>query len=120
MRKNTLHIALLLVLGLYYNGAAVVWVAYSTFAKDFFIERCENPAKPCCQGQCHVKQIEDHSGASTSNSTSARLQVADPQPTIPTAFSLCNLCPRPEIRATSHDARPLDLVLDSPLRPPRA
>lgn len=118
MRRTTLHIVLLVVLGLYYNGAAVAWVAYSTIAKEFFVEHCENPTKPCCKGRCHVKRIEDRSGASPSESGS-RVQVTDPQPTIPTMFSLEWPTRNSTIIAVLQDEHPIQLPLESPLRPPR-
>lgn len=118
MRKTTLHIALLVVLGLYYNGASAVWLAYSTFAKDFFIERCENPTKPCCKGQCHVKEIEDRSGAASDESTN-RVQVVDPQPTIPTAFSFSPPIQCSKMFPLDHEPNLLQGLSESLFRPPR-
>src|SRR5690242_5624935 len=86
MRRKLLHITILLSLGLYYNGASALWLAYSTFAKTFFIEHCENPTKPCCAGKCQVKKIEEHSASS--NESAVHIQYSSPQPAIVNAFEL--------------------------------
>lgn len=122
MRRTTLHIVLLLVLGLYYNGATAVWLAYSTVAKNFFIEHCENPTKPCCKGQCHVKEIADRSGSAdeSSPSSGSRIQIADPQPTIPTAFEFQAPVVHHDLVSFDRHQPTLHGLLESPFRPPRA
>lgn len=119
MLRRSVNITLLLIIGLYYNGTPAFWLAYSTVARNFFIERCENPTKPCCKGTCQVSHIEDKSG--TSNQSSSRtIQIADLQPTIFTEFKLSE--PMREVKTiplqnTDHI---LTGIISTLFRPPRA
>src|SRR5579871_5673586 len=58
MRKFT-NIALVLLLGLYYNSVPIAWLSYSTFAEKIFAEHCINPTKPSCHGKCQVMAMQN-------------------------------------------------------------
>jgi len=57
MRK-LVSIALLVLLGLQFNAATLLWVGYSTFAHDYFASQCENPTSVTCNGHCQVEKAE--------------------------------------------------------------
>jgi hypothetical protein len=118
MRRNLLHIALLLSLGLYYNGAAVLWFSYSTFAKDFFASRCENPTKPCCQGKCQVKKAAGQSG--NSEESGVRIQTPPTQPTLTCEFVLSTSKSKPQLAMADEPFDLLSGITNSPFHPPKA
>ena len=118
MRRNALHIVLLVVLGLYYNSAPALWLAYSTVAKNFFVEHCENPTKPCCQGKCKIKHIEDHSASA--EKSSPQIQTTEPQPSITTSFCIIKPVREHQIVQTEFSCAPLRGIIVSPFHPPRA
>ena len=56
--KKLVSIALLILLGLQFNAATLLWVGYSTFAHDYFVSLCENPTSVTCNGHCQVEKAE--------------------------------------------------------------
>lgn len=117
MRRNLLHIALLLSLALYYNGAGVLWFSYSTFAKDLFANQCENPTKPCCQGKCQVEKAADKSNSSEQSST--RIQTASAQPSIVSTFVFSAPPRKSHTYNSQEQSEPISGISESPFHPPR-
>ncbi len=63
MRK-CVAIILLVLLGTYFHGAAVLWSSYYIFADQIAAAFCENPASEQCHGKCHIRKVaeqNDHS-----------------------------------------------------------
>jgi hypothetical protein len=56
--KKLVSIALLILLGLQFNATTLLWVGYSTFARDYFASNCENPTSVTCNGHCQVEKVE--------------------------------------------------------------
>ncbi len=108
---------LLVILGLYYNGAPTLWLAYSTFAGKFFAAHCVNPTKPCCKGQCQVKAIEEHSGSSENSQT--KVEFAAPEPTVLSVYYLPE--PQQEVQPNTENAYylPADIARCRPFHPPK-
>ena len=80
LRKSR-YIALVLILGLYYNSAPIARVSYSTFAESAFAANCVNPGKPDCNGKCQVISITDKAEKSNKSQTPT-LQIAQVQPSL--------------------------------------
>lgn len=56
--KKLVSIALVVLLGLQFNAATLLWVGYSTVAHDYFVSNCENPTSVTCNGHCQVEKAE--------------------------------------------------------------
>lgn len=82
--KKLVSIALLVLLGLQFNAATLLWVAYSTFAHDYFVSHCENPVSESCSGKCQVEKAENKA-AQTDKESVPSLNFAKIQPIVVTA-----------------------------------
>jgi len=85
MRK-LVSIALLVLLALQFNAAALLWVGYSTFAHDYFVSQCENPTSVTCNGHCQVEKAEKKA-TQTEKGSVPSLNFAKIQPIVVTASS---------------------------------
>ncbi|MFI5263391.1 MAG: hypothetical protein ACHQM6_02620 [Candidatus Kapaibacterium sp.] len=86
MLRKTNHIALVLLLGLYFNSVPVALLSYSTFAEKIFAAHCVNPGKPSCHGMCQVVSIQNKAEKSGSSRV-PQIQFAQIQPSIlPTVY----------------------------------
>ena len=84
--KKLVSIALLVLLGLQFNAATLLWVGYSTFAHDYFVSLCENPTSVTCNGHCQVEKAEKKA-AQTEKESLPSLNFAKIQPIVVTASS---------------------------------
>jgi hypothetical protein len=81
--KKLVSIALLVLLGLQFNAATLLWVGYSTFAYDYFVSNCENPTSVTCNGHCQVEKAEKKA-TSTERESAPSLNFAKIQPIVVT------------------------------------
>jgi hypothetical protein len=77
--KKLVSIALLVLLGLQFNAATLLWVGYSTVAHDYFVSHCENPTSVTCNGHCQVMKAEKKA-AQTEKESVPSLNFAKIQP----------------------------------------
>jgi len=84
--KKLVSIALLVLLGLQFNAATLLWVGYSTFAHDYFVSNCENPTSVTCNGHCQVEKAEKKA-TQTEKASVPSLNFAKIQPIVVTASS---------------------------------
>ncbi|HEY6172403.1 MAG TPA: hypothetical protein VIX80_09115 [Candidatus Kapabacteria bacterium] len=84
--KKLVSIALLVLLGLQFNAATLLWVGYSTFAHDYFVSNCENPTSVTCNGHCQVEKAEKKA-AQTQKQSMPSLNFAKIHPVIVTGHS---------------------------------
>lgn len=84
--KKLVSIALLVLLGLQFNAATLLWVGYSTFAHDYFVSLCENPTSVTCNGHCQIEKAEKKA-AQTEKESVPSLNFAKIQPIVVTASS---------------------------------
>lgn len=82
--KKLVSIALLVLLGLQFNAATLLWVGYSTFAHDYFVSNCENPISESCSGKCQVEKAEKKA-TQTEKESIPSLNFAKIQPIVVTA-----------------------------------
>lgn len=84
--KKLVSIALLVLLGLQFNAATLLWVGYSTFAHDYFVSHCENPTSVTCNGHCQVEKAEKKA-AQTEKESVPSLNFAKIQPIMVTVLT---------------------------------
>jgi hypothetical protein len=119
LRRNT-NIALVLLLGLYYNSVPLAWLSYSTFAEKVFAEHCVNPTKSDCKGKCQVMAMQSKSGNSNkSQATSIRLpQFHPPLPT--SVLSEKKIFSELRVHFLPQTQRISSGLLQAPFHPPKA
>ncbi|MEP7235764.1 MAG: hypothetical protein ABI778_10765 [Ignavibacteriota bacterium] len=79
MLRKISHIALLLIVGIYYNSVPIAWLAYSTFAERAFAEHCVNSPRSGCRGKCQVRAIEQN-GEKAGHSQTPNLRIIQAEP----------------------------------------
>lgn len=117
--KKLVSIALLVLLGLQFNAATLLWVGYSTFAHDYFVSNCENPTSVTCNGHCQVEKAEKKA-AQTEKESLLSLNFAKIEPIVVTASADQTVVAENEVEFI--DETPSLLRGTSPklLLPPRA
>ena len=91
LRKN-INIALVLLLGLYYNSVPIAWLSYSTFAEGIFAEHCINPTKSSCNGKCQVMAMQDKAEKSGSQQAPS-VKLPQFHPPLPVSIFSKNISP---------------------------
>ena len=84
MLRKFSNIALLLLLGLYYNSVPILWFSYSTFAQKVFVEHCVNPENSKCKGKCQVMAMQTN-GESSNQDGGLTLKLPQFHPPFPTS-----------------------------------
>ncbi len=61
--KKLVAILVLILLGVHFHGAAVLWTVYYGCSDWIAATYCVNPQSDCCKGKCHIVKVdkEQHS-----------------------------------------------------------
>ncbi len=79
--KKLVSILVLILLGVHFHGAAVLWTVYYGCSDWVAATYCVNPQSDCCKGKCHIVKVdkeqrgEDKGGFQQENHT---IQLAPP------------------------------------------
>jgi hypothetical protein len=118
-RKFFSNIALLLLLGLYYNSVPIAWLSYATFAEKIFAEHCVNPTKPSCNGKCQVMEMESKAKSGDHQAPSVKLpQFHPPLPVSNISKNITRVANK--ITFISETPRIHSGILQAPFHPPKS
>ena len=56
--KKAVSILVLILLGVHFHGAAVLWTVYYGCSDWIAATYCVNPQSDCCKGKCHIVKVD--------------------------------------------------------------